>query len=300
MFENFQRTFVTVEGDVTLHAMIGGEGPPLMLLHGYPQTHAMWHAVAPMLAQQFTVICPDLRGYGASDKPVPAEPHNSDHMLYAKRIMADDMVSMMEQLGHMTFDVAGHDRGARVVHRMLLDHPDAVRRAAVIDIVPTPHVFATVDQAVATAYYHWFFLIQPDGLPEHFIGLDPEGYCLSCLERWSKDSSRFDEAAVAAYVQAFSEPETIHATCEDYRAGASVDLADHARDAEDGAIVHHPLLVLWGEDSFVGRHYNLMEVWEQYANQAEGSAIPDSGHFVPEENPDATAAALAAFFTGRR
>ncbi|WP_366658037.1 alpha/beta hydrolase [Fodinicurvata sp. EGI_FJ10296] len=296
MFEGFHRSFVTVEEDISIHAMVGGEGPPLLLLHGYPQTQAMWHAVVPELAKHFTVVCADLRGYGASDKPSAPDPHDSDHMLYAKRIMADDMVFMMEQLGYMTFDVAGHDRGARVVHRLALDHPDAVQRAAVLDIVPTPHVFATVDQAVATAYYHWFFLIQPDGLPEHFIGKDPEGYCLSCLERWSKDSSRFEPAAVEAYVQAFSDPDTIHASCEDYRAGASVDLDDHARDAEDGNRIASPLLVLWGEDGFVGSRYDPLAVWRDYADEVTGHAIPDSGHFVAEENPEATAAALLAFF----
>jgi haloacetate dehalogenase len=206
---------------VNVHAEVGGDGPPVLLLHGYPQTHRMWHRTAPALARTHTVVAADLRGYGASDKPAAGP----EHAEYAKRAMAADQVGLMAALGFDTFDVVGHDRGARVTHRLALDHPGAVRRAAVLDIVPTRHAYATVDRALAEAYDHWFFLSGPADLPEHLIGLDPERWLRDKLGRWAAAGvDAFDPDAVAAYVEAFVDPACIAATCEDYRAGATIDL----------------------------------------------------------------------------
>lgn len=272
----------------TLNVRRGGDGPPLLLLHGFPQTHAMWHAVAPVLAAHFHLVMPDLRGYGDSDKP----PSSADHGPYAKRSMAEDMVALMDGLGHARFRVAGHDRGARVTHRLALDHPARVERACVMDIVPTRHLFMHTDQVFATAYYHWFFLIQPDGLPEKLIGADPGWYLRECMRRWAAPGARFDADAVAEYERCYAQPATIHSTCEDYRAGASIDLEHDA--ASSHARVECPLLVLWGARGFVQRHYAVIDVWRQYADDVRGEAL-DCGHFVPEERPAETVAALLPF-----
>ncbi|HVL84838.1 MAG TPA: alpha/beta hydrolase [Pseudonocardia sp.] len=283
---------VDVDG-VRIHAAVGGSGPPLLLLHGYPQTHLMWHAVAPRLAARFTVVAADLRGYGGSSRP----PGGDDHAAYAKRAMAADQVGLMERLGFERFAVAGHDRGARVVHRMCRDHPGRVTRAAVLDIVPTLHVFDHTDRALATAYYHWFFLSQPPDLPERLIGGAPEYYLRRCLAGWSRRDGAFDDGVVAEYVRAFADPATIAATCEDYRAGASIDL-EH--DRADPRRVACPLLVLWGADGFVGRNYDVLGVWREQATDpslVSGRGLP-GGHFVPEEAPEETFGELRAFFTG--
>ncbi|MBT0960046.1 alpha/beta fold hydrolase [Denitromonas iodatirespirans] len=272
-----------------IHFTHGGEGPPLLLLHGYPQTHAMWHAVAPALAADFHVICPDLRGYGDSSKPAGGP----DHANYAKRAMAQDMVELMAALGHTRFDMAGHDRGARVTHRLALDHPQAVRRACVMDIAPTHYMFGHTDQAFATGYYHWFFLIQPDGLPERMIGADPDYYLHEKLHRWAAPGARFDAAALAEYRRCFAWPETIHASCEDYRAAAGIDLAHDAADR--ARRIACPLLVLWGDQGFVQRSYDVLAVWREYARDVRGHAV-HSGHFLPEEAPGEVIAALRDFF----
>ena len=267
----------------------GGSGPPLLLLHGYPQTHAMWHLVAPELAQSYHVICPDLRGYGDSSKPAG----DPEHYTYSKREMAQDMVEVMAALGYSEFFVAGHDRGARVTHRMALDHPDRVTKACVMDIAPTHYMFSHTDQAFATGYYHWFFLIQPDGLPERMIGADPEYYLREKLKRWSGPDAEFSEAAVAEYVGCFSRPEAIHASCEDYRAAASIDMAHDEADMHRK--VACPLLVLWGDQGFVHRTYDVLSVWRQRAELVEGRALK-SGHFLPEEAPGAVCEELFQFF----
>ncbi len=267
---------------------IGGQGPPLLLLHGYPQTHAMWHPLASRLACEFTVVCPDLRGYGDSAKPAS----DADHMPYSKRAMAADQVATMDTLGFQRFQVVGHDRGARVGHRMALDHPDVVERLAVLDIIPTRDVFETADQALATAYYHWFFLIQSDGLPEHLIGLDPEFYLRDKLRRWSRVPDAFDEAAVQEYLRCFRDPATIHATCEDYRAAASIDLAHDRADGD--RLVECPLLALWGSEGFVGQMYDVPAVWRRRARDVQGRGLP-CGHFLVEECPQETLADLQAF-----
>ena len=277
----------------SLNLRRGGDGPPLLLLHGFPQTHAMWHAVAPRLATRFHLVMPDLRGYGDSDQP-QASP---DHFTYSKRAMADDMVALMQALGFERFLVAGHDRGARVAHRLLLDHPECVARACVMDIVPTRHLFLHTDQIFATAYYHWFFLIQPDGLPERMIGADPGWYLRECLRRWAAPDASFDARAVAEYARCYARPETIHSACEDYRAGASIDLEHDA--ASSAQRIACPLLVLWGSRGFVHRHYDVLEVWRQYASDVRGRAL-DCGHFLPEERPLDVADELLAFMDGAR
>lgn len=266
-----------------------GSGPPLLALHGYPQTGIMWHRVAPTLAERFTLVCPDLRGYGESDAP----PGGPTHAAYAKRAMAADMAALMTALGFDRFDLVGHDRGARVGHRLALDHADRVLRFTAIDIVPTLAVFETADRALATAYYHWFFLLQGSGLPERLIGSDPDFWVRHHLDAWSRKADAFDPDAVSAYVAAFGRPDVVHATCEDYRAAAGIDL-DHDRADFGRRRLACPVQLLWGEDGFVGRHYDVLAVWRDYAADPVGHAVP-GGHFAPEECPDETAAAVIAF-----
>ncbi len=277
----------TGSGEINL--VHGGTGAPLLLLHGYPQTHAMWHEVAPRLADRFHLVCPDLRGYGDSAKPATTP----DHYPYSKRAMALDMVEAMGALGHRQFFVAGHDRGARVAHRLALDHPGMVRKACVMDIAPTYHMFMNTDRHFATGYYHWFFLIQPDGLPERMIGADPAYYLKEKLKRWSAPGAKFSDRAVAEYVRCFSRPEAIHASCEDYRAAAGIDLEHDEKDR--GRKIECPLLVLWGAKGFVQRSYDVLGVWREYARTVEGRML-DCGHFLPEEQPEAVADALRRFF----
>ncbi|MEQ8232950.1 MAG: alpha/beta hydrolase [Gammaproteobacteria bacterium] len=284
----FTRARIETSG-AAINLVHGGSGPPLLLLHGYPQTHAMWHRVAPRLAAHFHVVCPDLRGYGDSDKPTSTP----DHAPYAKRAMAADMVEVMQALGHERFAVAGHDRGARVTHRLALDHPARVTRACVMDIAPTHHMFRTTDQTFATGYYHWFFLIQPDGLPEHMIGAEPAWYLREKLRRWAAPGARFDPRAIAEYVRCFEDPATIHASCEDYRAAASIDLAHD--EADMARRIDCPLLVLWGARGFVARSYDVLATWRERAAEVHGQAL-DCGHFLPEEAPDAVCVALLGFF----
>lgn len=267
-----------------------GDGPPLLLLHGYPQTHMMWHKVVLRLAEHFTVVAGDLRGYGDSAKP----PGGGDHATYSKRAMALDQVQVMAHLGFDSFMVAGHDRGGRVAHRMALDHADKVRRLAVLDIVPTHKLFATTDKAFATAYYHWFFLIQPYDYPERLIGADPEYYLSRQFGRWGKTDSAFTAEAVAEYLRCFSDPAAIHASCEDYRAAATIDL-DHD-EADMACKVECPLLVLWGEKAPMHRLYNVLETWRERASDVRGRTLP-CGHYLPEEAPDETADELVRFFT---
>ncbi len=289
LFDSRFTSEIVAARDAQINVVRGGSGPPLLLLHGYPQTSAMWHRVAPALADEFHVVCADLRGYGDSSKPASGP----DHAAYSKRAMAADMVEVMSSLGHDRFMVAGHDRGGRVVHRLALDHPDCVVRACVMDIAPTLHMFEQTDQAFATGYYHWFFLIQPNGLPETLIGADPDYFLRAKLGQWSAHDAVFDELAVAEYLRCFRDPATIHASCEDYRAAASIDL-DHDRADRDARIVC-PLLVLWGSQGFVHRTYNVLATWHERAHDVDGMAL-DCGHFLAEEEPAAVAAALLDFF----
>ncbi len=290
MFDGFVERRVRVGvGEIALR--VGGSGSPVLLLHGYPQNHVMWHAVAPRLARSHTVICPDLRGYGASAKP-PGDP---DHRTYSKRAMAGDVVELADALGIGRFALVGHDRGGRVAHRLALDHPDRVERLAVLDIVPTRTVFTAVDRVLALGYFHWFFLAQPAPLPERMIGADSDVWLEALLARWSGtgDLAPFAGTPLEAYRAAFRDPATIHATCEDYRAAATVDLEDDAADAQRR--IGCPLLVLWGAEGLMQRCFDVLSTWrEKAAATVEGGPLA-CGHFLPEEAPEATAAALEAF-----
>ena len=263
--------------------------PALLLLHGYPQTHAIWHKLAPLLASDFALVLPDLRGYGESAKP----PSLPDARNQSKREMAQDMVGLMLRLGHEKFHLVGHDRGARVAHRLCLDHPQCVLRVCLMDIAPTLTTYALTNRAMATAYFHWFFLIQPAPLPERLIGSDPQFWLQGCLSRWSMgDDGAFAPEAVAQYVRCFSDPEAIRASCDDYRAAAGIDLQDDEADAQQR--IAAPMLVLWGAMGFVGTNYDLMALWREKASDVRGAAIT-CGHFLPEEAPSAVAQHLRPF-----
>jgi haloacetate dehalogenase len=289
MFPGFQRRQIDT-GPATINLAIGGAGPPVLLLHGYPQTHAMWHKIAPRLAERFTVVAADLRGYGDSSKP----PGGPDHAGYAKRAMAADLAAIMTRLGFARFAVAGHDRGGRVAHRLALDYPDRVSRLAVLDICPTLEMFEATNQAFATGYYHWFFLIQPFDLAERMIGADPEFYLRKKLGHWGRDGGAFAPEALAEYIRCFRDPATIHATCEDYRAAAGIDL-DHDR-ADRHVKLDCPVLALWGAKGFVQRMYDVLDVWRRRARDVRGAALP-CGHFLAEEAPEETYRALVDFLS---
>jgi haloacetate dehalogenase len=284
----FRSRIIDADG-VAIHAVVGGDGPPVLLLHGYPQTHLIWHDVAPALAARHTVVLTDLRGYGDSAKPAPVTDD-----LYSKRAMARDQVSVMRKLGFDRFAVAGHDRGARVGHRMALDHPGAVQALAVLDIVPTRHTFAHADAAFGLGYFHWFFLAAGHGIPERLIGNDPEFWIRSRMTARHSGGTAYDETAVREYVRCFSDPAAIAASCADYRAAAGVDIEHDDADAAAGRRVRCPVLALWGEHGFVGRTYDVLEVWRAYADHVTGAALP-SDHYLPEEAPALVAAELEAF-----
>jgi haloacetate dehalogenase len=288
MFEGFSFRRVPTSG-AEINLRIGGEGPPLLLLHGYPQMHAMWHAVAPALARAHTVVCPDLPGYGDSSKP----PSTPDHAAYSKRAMAADLVYAMSALGFERFAVAGHDRGGRVAYRMALDHPERVARLATLDIVPTYSSWNVMDWRAGLGTYHWFFLAQPAPLPETLIAGDPMFYLHSTLRRWAAPSFAFDPAALAEYERAFANPETVRACCEDYRAGAGIDYQLDEADFGKKKIAC-PMLALWGQREGAPER-NVIEVWNDWAEDVRGLPIR-SGHFLGEEAPGPTLAALLEFF----
>jgi haloacetate dehalogenase len=289
MFEGFTTSDIDA-GGTTIHTVHGGSGPPLLLLHGYPQTHVIWHKMARTLAERFTVVATDLRGYGDSGKP----PSDADHSAYSKRTTARDQVEVMAALGFETFLVAGHDRGGRVAHRMALDHPQRVTKLAVLDIVPTHKIFSTVTKEIATGYYHWFFLIQGGGLPETLIGHDPEYYLRTKVKQWGGGMEAFTEEALNEYVRCFSDPACIHASCEDYRAAASIDLKHDEADMDHK--VRCPLLALWGEKGLMERHYDVLATWRERAADVRGRKLR-CGHYLPEEAPEDTLAELIGFFT---
>jgi haloacetate dehalogenase len=273
---------------------IGGKGPPLLLMHGNPFNHLSWLKVAPRLATEFTVVATDLRGYGDSEKP----PGGERHVNYSFRAMAQDQVEVMAALGFERFYAAGHDRGARVLHRMCLDHPGKVARAAIIDIVPQHYLYANISKAWATFSWHWFFNIQPYDLPEKMMGADPDWFIKKKLAKTEQGLSLFDPAALEDFMRCFRNPETIHAICEDYRAGASIDIEMDEADIKAGRKIDCPLLLLWGATGGVGRNQKSMEIWPRYASDIRaGKALP-SGHYVQEEAPEETYAELRAFFLG--
>lgn len=289
LFPGFEQKRVAGEG-AEINLRIGGKGPALLLLHGYPQTHAMWHKLAPRLAEDFTVVCPDLRGYGDSSKPATVPDHSS----YSFRAMAADQAKVMATLGFDQFFLAGHDRGGRVSHRLALDFPDRVKKLSTLDIIPTRTLYENVNQVVATGYYHWFFLIQPAPMPERMIGADPEFYFRKKTGQWSGAGHSFDPEAMQEYLRCFSDPATIHASCEDYRAAATIDLEHDSAD-EDKRVVC-PTLILWGSKGLMGKAYDVMDCWRSKVSGPLSGHAVNSGHFLPEEAPEETYLALRNFF----
>jgi haloacetate dehalogenase len=285
MFAGFKTSKVVTTG-ATIHVISGGQGPPVLLLHGYPQTHILWHKIAPQLAVEFSLVIPDLRGYGDSSKPADGE----NHYNYSKRAMALDQVEVMRHFGFEKFAVVGHDRGGRVAHRMALDHPDRVTKLAVLDIVPTYKLFHSVGKQFATAYYHWFFLIQPAPFPETLLGNNVEFFLRRDFERSIPNA--VTPEAFAEYLRCFSNPATIHASCEDYRAAASIDL-EHD-EADLSRKVTCPLLALWAERGAMHSLFDVGATWKERAANVTGKVLP-GGHFLPEEAPDQTLAELFPF-----
>jgi haloacetate dehalogenase len=289
-FEGFTLEHRTAR-DVTFRLRRGGKGPPLLLLHGNPQTHAMWHRVAPVLAERFTVICPDLTGYGFTTKPAIS----AGHAAYSKRAMAADLVALMQGLGHARFLVVAHDRGARVAHRMALDAPTAVEKLCLLDIVPTLHHFETAGMDFAMGYYHWFFLAQPHPKPERMILRDVEDWFDLHTSREPKGKGFFHPAARADYLAALREPRTVEAICEDYRAAATIDLVHDRTSRAAGERLCCPLLALWGAKGKIGAWYDALGIWRDYAaGPVEGGAVA-SGHYLAEEAPDEVLGRLATF-----
>ncbi len=290
MFENFTSRLIQVSG-ATIHCRVGGNGPPLLLLHGCPQTHVMWHKVAPALSRHFTVVASDLRGYGDSSKPAGLP----DHANYSFRAMAADQVEVMSSLGFETFSAVGHDRGARVLHRMALDHPEVLGRVALLDILPTAFLYAHTDRAFATRYWEWFFFVQDYDFPEKLLSGNPEAFLRYELGDLV-DNGIVSHDAWNEYLRVLSTEPAIHGMCEDYRAGATadfeIDKADHDRDKK----ITIPVLALWGEVGIARAAATPLDTWKTWATNVSGGPV-DSGHFLTEENPDVTAKALREFFS---
>lgn len=274
---------------------MGGEGPPLVLLHGYPQTHAAWHRLAPELARHFRVIAADLPGYGASSVPA-ASP---DHAAGSKRAMARDIVAVMAKLGHDRFSILGHDRGARVAYRLALDAPQHVERLGILEVVPTAQMWDSFDADMAMKAYHWTFLAQPHPLPERMIASDPIAYLEWTLASWTQAASleAFDPSALEDYRRAFTDPERVRASCEDYRAGATIDRALDRKDREAGRKIKAPLYFVWSRHGFPAKTGKPLALWEKWAEHVAGEAV-EGGHFLPEENPEAVLRAFVPFFRG--
>ena len=292
MFEGFQLETIDT-GEATIRMRYGGSGPPLLLLHGNPQTHVMWHRVAPRLAREFTVVAADLRGYGDSAKP----PTTTDHAPYSKRAMARDQVAVMRKLGYERFFLAGHVRGGRCAYRVALDHPDRVLKLAVLDILPTAEHFLRADKAFGLGYWHWYFLAQPFDLPERLIAADPDFFFWARHPGTGpKPPGIFAPEAAADYLRCYRNPATVHAICEDYRAAATIDFAHDMCDRGQRKIAC-PLLALWGRRGRINEWYDVLAVWRDWADDVRGAAV-DSGHFLAEEAPDETYKALRDFFAG--
>ncbi|MBL8287633.1 MAG: alpha/beta hydrolase [Rubrivivax sp.] len=290
LYPGFAARFIDVGDDVRIHLRVGGQGAPLLLLHGHPQTHAIWHKVAPALAGRFTLVLADLRGYGDSSKPAG----EADHANYSKRTMARDMRRVMRALGHERFDVLAHDRGARVAHRLAIDHAEAVRRLVLLDIAPTLAMYEQAGDAFARAYWHWYFLIQPAPLPERLIEADPAAYVRDMMGRRGAGLAPFDPRALAEYQRAAALPGAAHGTCEDYRAAAGIDLEHDRADREGGVRLTMPLLVLWGRDGVVHRCFKPLDEWHRVAADVRGGPLP-CGHYIAEEAPQALLAEVLPF-----
>ena len=289
MFKDFKAEYIKGEEASLYVRHAGPEGaPPIVLLHGYPQTSAMWNGVAPILARSFQVICPDLRGDGKSEKPAS----DSSHSMYSKRAMAKDVVAIMKHLGHKKYFIGAHDRGARVARRLGLDHPQYVNAMTLLDIAPTREMYAGTTTDFARAYWHWFFLIQPKPLPEQIIGKDPEAFWkLKCFNQTSGDNP-FTKEALAEYLEAFKNPETIHSSCEDYRAAASIDI-EH--DNEDQKKLKMPILALWAKRGVIEKCFDALKLWQQRADKVEGESI-NATHYMAEEIPEEIAKRMSEFF----
>jgi len=288
MFQNFKKQVFSYNS-IDINYVINGTGPPLLLLHGYPQTYFIWHKIASELSKKYTVVASDLRGYGDSSKP------NSDkiHESYSKREMAKDQVKLMKSLGFDSFLVAGHDRGGRVGHRMALDYPSVIEKLVVMDIAPTYTMYNTTDMDFAKSYYHWFFLIQTENIPENMIGADPYFYLDKKFKQWGKDSDAITKTAFSEYLRCFT-PETIKASCEDYRASASIDLEHDQIDIDNKNKIECPLMVIWGDKGYVGNKYDIVAEWKKFAKEVVGHGLP-CGHYLPEEAPNETLEALVSF-----
>jgi len=290
-FDGFTLTTIDVPGGA-IRLRHGGSGPPLLLLHGNPQSHAMWHLVAPTMAERFTVVCPDLRGYGRSFKP----PATQDHAPYAKVAMAADMAPMMTALGQQRFMVGSHDRGARVAHRLALDFPDRVERLAVLDIIPTIEHFERANMSFAMSYYHWFWFAQPHPFPENLINAAPDIWFNAHTNRHERPADLFGPEALADYLEGARSPDNIRGMCEDYRAAASIDLVHDRASRAEGRKVACPMLVLWGERGNIGKWYEPLSVWRGYcAHEVTGSPMA-AGHYIAEEAPAETLAQFKLFF----
>lgn len=280
MFDGFTTHRIDHEG-VPIHAVVGGEGPPLLLLHGHPQTHAIWHKVVGELARHFTVVATDLRGYGDSGKPAGLP----DHANYSKRVMAADQLAVMRALGFERFRVLAHDRGARVAHRLAVDHPQAVEKLVTLDIAPTLAMYAQTNEAFARAYYHWFFLIRPAPFPETLIETDPELYLRQTMGSRSAGLAPFTAEALAEYLRCLKLPGAAHGLCEDYRASAGIDLDHDRADIAAGRMVECEMLALWGADGAVEKCFQPLEEWRKVARRVSGHALP-CGHYIAEEIPE--------------
>ncbi len=291
MLDGFSKTTIRTSG-AEIVTLRGGEGPPLLLMHGNPFNHLSWAKIAPRLAREFTVVLTDLRGYGDSSKP----PGGDDHAAYSFRAMAQDQVEVMRALGYERFGAAGHDRGARVLHRMCLDHPEVVERAAFLDMLPQHHLLNNVSRQWGRFSWHWFFMIQPYPTPETMMSADPEFFIKRKLSKTEQGLSFFEPATLAEYVRCIRNPDTVHAMCEDYRATFGVDLDMDTADFEAGRRVRTPSLILWGEKGGVGRNHDAAAVWAKYNDAILRTGTVPSGHYLQEECPDETYAALRDFF----
>ncbi len=289
MFDNFEKMQIRTTS-TTINLVKGGSGPPVLLLHGYPQSHTMWHKIAPALAENFTVVATDLRGYGDSGKPSG----DNEHLNYSKRHMAKDQVEVMQHLGFNSFYLVSHDRGARVAHRLTKDNPDRVNKLITLDIVPTRHMFANVNKDLATSSYHWFFLIQPYDFPERVIAANPDYFIRSRFMKEKNADTIFTAEAVNEYVRCFNNPDAIHAMCEDYRAGASIDLNHDEADYTNKITCPH--LALWSATGYVGRTQNVIDVWKDYSENVTGHSL-NCGHYIAEELPDETYEAVNNFLS---
>ncbi|MGD9801981.1 MAG: alpha/beta fold hydrolase [Hyphomicrobiaceae bacterium] len=291
MFEGFKLEKIAV-ADGALRVRVGGSGPPLLLIHGNPQTHAMWHLVAPGLARSYTVVAPDLRGYGQSFKP----PVTTDHAPYAKREMARDLVELMQSLGHDRFLVAGHDRGGRVAHRLAIDHPERVQRLVLLDIIPTVEHFERANMAFGLGYYHWFWFAQPHPFPEDVICAAPDAWFRAHTSREPKPPDFFKPEALADYLAATRTREMITGMCEDYRAAATIDFEHDKASRAAGQRIRCPLHVLWGAKGKIGQWYDALAIWRTYCDAEVTGGPIDTGHYLAEEDPATVIAELTAFF----